>query len=183
MESSTQSPFQKLNFGNSSPKTRKRRYQTFLKLSSFTGFLYFVPNILSTIVFSFLRKGFVIFRSTKTSQSSRLVLDICFLFLIFSREFFLNVLFALTSFFFQRNMFVNTVEISASGLSLWFEKYFLIEQLFSLGKRLWNGFLKKKVLIHKKSLKLVATTLLSKKLIYSLVSLIWRELLQAVSHF
>ena len=48
--SSTQSPFQKLNLGNSSRKTRKSRYQTFLDLSSFTGFLYFVPNILSRIV-------------------------------------------------------------------------------------------------------------------------------------
>ena len=48
--SSAQSPFQKLNFGNSSQKTRKSRYQTFLVLSSYTGFLYFVPNILSRIV-------------------------------------------------------------------------------------------------------------------------------------
>ena len=32
--------FQKLNFGNSSQKTRKSRYQTFLNLSSFTGFLW-----------------------------------------------------------------------------------------------------------------------------------------------
>ena len=38
--SSAQSPFQKLNFGNSSQKTRKSRYQTFLVLSSYTGFLY-----------------------------------------------------------------------------------------------------------------------------------------------
>ena len=36
--------------GNSSQKTRKSRYQTFLVLSSFTGFLYFVANILSEIV-------------------------------------------------------------------------------------------------------------------------------------
>ena len=40
---------QKLNFGNSSPKTRKSRYQTLLYLSSFPRFLYFVPNILSII--------------------------------------------------------------------------------------------------------------------------------------
>ena len=46
---SPQSPFHKLNFGNSSPKTRKSIYQTFLDLSIFTGFLYFVPNILSRI--------------------------------------------------------------------------------------------------------------------------------------
>ena len=38
-----------LNLGNSSPKAGKSRYQTFLDLSSFTGFLYFVPNILSSI--------------------------------------------------------------------------------------------------------------------------------------
>ena len=49
-EPSTQSPFQKLDFGNSSQKTRKIRYQTFLFLSGFTGFLYFVPNILPRIV-------------------------------------------------------------------------------------------------------------------------------------
>ena len=47
---SAQSPFQKLNFGSSSQKTPKSRYQTFLVLSSFTGFLYFVPNILPKIV-------------------------------------------------------------------------------------------------------------------------------------
>ena len=47
---SAQSPFQKLKFGNSSPKTRKSRGQFFLELSSFTGFLYLVPNILSRIV-------------------------------------------------------------------------------------------------------------------------------------
>ena len=50
MERSPQFPFQKLNFGSSSQKTRKSRYQTFLVLSSFTGFLYFVPNILPRIV-------------------------------------------------------------------------------------------------------------------------------------
>ena len=42
--------FQKLNFGNNSQKTRKSRYQIFLDLSSFTGFIYFVPNILPRIV-------------------------------------------------------------------------------------------------------------------------------------
>ena len=47
---SAQCPLQKLNFGNSSEKTSKIRYQTFLSLSSFTGFLYFVPNILPRIV-------------------------------------------------------------------------------------------------------------------------------------
>ena len=47
---SVKSPFQKLNFGNGSQKTRKSRYQTFLFLSSFTGFLNFVPNILPRIV-------------------------------------------------------------------------------------------------------------------------------------
>ena len=35
---------------NSSQKTRKIKYQAFLVLSSFTGFLYFVSNILSGIV-------------------------------------------------------------------------------------------------------------------------------------
>ena len=50
METSAQSPFQKLSFGSSSQKARKSRYQTFLVLSSFTGFLSFVPNILPSIV-------------------------------------------------------------------------------------------------------------------------------------
>ena len=45
-----QSPFQKLNFGSSSQKTCKGRYQTFFVLSSFTGFLCSVPNILRRIV-------------------------------------------------------------------------------------------------------------------------------------
>ena len=47
---SAQSLLQKLNFGSSSQITRKSRYQTFLALSSFTGFLYPVPNILPRIV-------------------------------------------------------------------------------------------------------------------------------------
>ena len=46
------SSFQKSNFGNGSQKTRKSRYKTFLVLFSFTGFLYFVPNILPRIVVS-----------------------------------------------------------------------------------------------------------------------------------
>ena len=41
---SVQSPFQKLNFGSSSQKTCQSRYQTFLDLSSFTGFLLFVQK-------------------------------------------------------------------------------------------------------------------------------------------
>ena len=45
-----QSPFKKLDFGNISLKTCKNRYQTFLVLSSFTGFVHFVPNILPWIV-------------------------------------------------------------------------------------------------------------------------------------
>ena len=44
------SPLKKLNFGNSSRKIRKSRYESFLVLSSFTGFLYFALNILSEIV-------------------------------------------------------------------------------------------------------------------------------------
>ena len=50
VETSAQSPLQKLRFGSSSQKTRKSRYQTFLVLSSYTGFLYFAPNILPRIV-------------------------------------------------------------------------------------------------------------------------------------
>ena len=48
---STQSPFQKLNFDNSNQKVRKNsRYQSFLDLSNFSGFLYFIPCTLSRIV-------------------------------------------------------------------------------------------------------------------------------------
>ena len=47
---SAQSPFHKLNFGSSSKKTRKSRYQTFVVLFSFTGFLYFVPNVLLRMI-------------------------------------------------------------------------------------------------------------------------------------
>ena len=43
---------QKLNFENSSQKTRKSRYKTFLVLSNFTEFLYFLQNILSRIVWA-----------------------------------------------------------------------------------------------------------------------------------
>ena len=49
-EPSAQSPLHKLNFGSSSQKTRKSRYQNFLALSSFTGFIYPVPNTLLRIV-------------------------------------------------------------------------------------------------------------------------------------
>ena len=47
---SAQSPLQKLNFGNSSQKARKSRYQAFLALCSFTGFLYLIPNALPRLV-------------------------------------------------------------------------------------------------------------------------------------
>ena len=42
--------FEKFDFGNSNQKSRKNGYQTFLFLYNITGFLYFVPNILSRIV-------------------------------------------------------------------------------------------------------------------------------------
>ena len=45
-----QSPFQKSNSFNSSQKEQKNRYQSFLVLSNFTGFVYSVPNITSRIV-------------------------------------------------------------------------------------------------------------------------------------
>ena len=45
--SSAQSPFQKLNFDNSSQETCKGRYQN---MFSFTGFLYFVVNLWPRIV-------------------------------------------------------------------------------------------------------------------------------------
>ena len=47
---SVQSSFQNLNFDNSCQKIRKIRLQTFEVISNFTGFLYFVPNILAGIV-------------------------------------------------------------------------------------------------------------------------------------
>ena len=53
-EPSAQYPFQKLNFGSSSQKTRKSKYQTLLVLSSLTEFLYFVSNILPSIVVFYL---------------------------------------------------------------------------------------------------------------------------------
>ena len=45
-----QAPFHKLNIGNSSQKTCKSRSQTFHLISGFTGFLYFVRNILPRLV-------------------------------------------------------------------------------------------------------------------------------------
>ena len=51
---SDQYPFKKFDFDNSSQKSRKNRYQTFLFLSNFTRFLYFVPNILSGFVVLYL---------------------------------------------------------------------------------------------------------------------------------
>ena len=55
-----------INFGSSSQKTRKSRQQNFLVLSSFTGFLYFVPNILPRIVAEFLHANTVL-RKLKVS--------------------------------------------------------------------------------------------------------------------
>ena len=49
---SPQSPLQKFNFCNSSQRTRKSRYQSFLYLPRFTRYLYLVPNILPKIVWT-----------------------------------------------------------------------------------------------------------------------------------
>ena len=49
-EPSAQYPFQKLSFDNGSQKTRKSEYQALLVPSKFTGFLFLVPIILSSIV-------------------------------------------------------------------------------------------------------------------------------------
>ena len=50
IQPSNQSPLQKFNFGISIQRACKSKYQTFLVLSSFTGFLNFVSNILPKIV-------------------------------------------------------------------------------------------------------------------------------------
>ena len=55
---SAQSPFPKLKYGSSSPKTCRSRYQNVLVLSSFIRFPYFVPNILPRIVWA--NKHFVL---------------------------------------------------------------------------------------------------------------------------
>ena len=47
---SAQFSFQELNFDISCQKTRKIRQQIFEVLSNFTGYFYFVPNILFRIV-------------------------------------------------------------------------------------------------------------------------------------
>ena len=57
-QTTAQSPFQKLNFHDSSKKVRKNRQQIFLALSGVTGFFYFVPNILYGIVSSVLQLQF-----------------------------------------------------------------------------------------------------------------------------
>ena len=46
----SQAPYHKLNIGNSSEKICKSRSQTFHLISGFTGFLYFVRNILPRLV-------------------------------------------------------------------------------------------------------------------------------------
>ena len=63
---SIQSPFQKLNFGSSSQKKRKIRDPAVVTLSTFTGFLYFVPTILTIVLEPvtdllkpFFRKGLI----------------------------------------------------------------------------------------------------------------------------
>ena len=69
MQPCAQSSFQKLNFGNSSEKTHKNRYQTCLVLSSFTEFLYFVPNILPRIVAA--ARGYTVEPVLKTTSIKR----------------------------------------------------------------------------------------------------------------
>ena len=76
MEPSAQSPFQKLNFGSSSQKTCKSRYQTFLVLSNFTGFLYFVLNVLPWV------EGFVTSSLTVTTQGASACSPRDFLFIL-----------------------------------------------------------------------------------------------------
>ena len=49
---SAQLPFQKLNFGDNSQKTRKGRYQIFLAMYSLTGLLHPIQNILPKFVVS-----------------------------------------------------------------------------------------------------------------------------------
>ena len=56
---------QKLNFGNSNQKQKSRTYQSFAVLSNFTGFLYFIPNILYKIEVDFKRN----FREFPTSSN------------------------------------------------------------------------------------------------------------------
>ena len=65
---SVQSPFKKLKFGSSSQKTRKSRYQTFLALSSFTGFLYFVPNNLLRLQVAKVWKKHALYDQIKPAQ-------------------------------------------------------------------------------------------------------------------
>ena len=55
-----------IQYSNNSRKIRKSRYQTFLDLSSFTGFLYFVPNILFRIVDYMLLSWFMVLKLSKT---------------------------------------------------------------------------------------------------------------------
>ena len=54
-----------IQYSNNSQKIRKSRYQTFLDLSSFTGFLYFAPNILSRIVVSMLPSWVIVLQLSK----------------------------------------------------------------------------------------------------------------------
>ena len=56
---SAQSAFKKSNFGNSNQKACKRRYQNFLTLSNFTGFLYVFLKILSRIVINVSKLAFM----------------------------------------------------------------------------------------------------------------------------
>ena len=74
---SAQSLFKIFEFRNSSKKWRKNGYQTFLFLSNTTGFLYFVPNILSGIVvnYKYIKKCFAEIVKEKESKPYGIVSD------------------------------------------------------------------------------------------------------------
>ena len=78
-ESSAQSPFQKLNFVTAAKNYSKLDRQSFLLLSNFAWFLYFVPIIFSAIVSMKLLK---IVTKLKPSQMFQILLR-CILFLSF----------------------------------------------------------------------------------------------------
>ena len=100
---------QKLDFGNSSLKTRKSIYQAFLFLSTFTAFLHFIPNILSDIAsFKMLLLKRIFCYNFKSKMSMYSYFRLCIIYLILYKEVPLGICIWEKTYFIHLNCHIST---------------------------------------------------------------------------